>query len=72
MAISPAAGAAWRRRYRPATARSPRRVGPVLAAEGMLLVGLDVIGDYLTEINVTSPAGMREIMDQTGLQRGRA
>jgi glutathione synthase len=41
-------------------------VGPVLAAEGMLLVGLDVIGDYLTEINVTSPTGMREIMDQTG------
>ncbi len=32
----------------------------------MLLVGLDVIGDYLTEINVTSPTGMREIMDQTG------
>jgi glutathione synthase len=42
-------------------------VGPALAAEGMLLVGLDVIGDYLTEINVTSPTGMREIMDQTGL-----
>jgi len=42
-------------------------VGPVLAAEGMLLVGLDVIGDYLTEINVTSPTGMREIMDQTGV-----
>jgi glutathione synthase len=41
-------------------------VGPTLAAEGMLLVGLDVIGDYLTEINVTSPTGMREIMDQTG------
>jgi glutathione synthase len=41
-------------------------VGPALAAEGMLLVGLDVIGDYLTEINVTSPTGMREIMDQTG------
>jgi glutathione synthase len=41
-------------------------VGPALANEGMLLVGLDVIGDYLTEINVTSPTGMREIMDQTG------
>ncbi len=55
-----------------AQALSPRdreiaeAVGPVLAAEGMLLVGLDVIGDYLTEINVTSPTGMREIMDQTG------
>jgi len=43
-----------------------RTVGPVLAREGMLLVGLDVIGDYLTEINVTSPTGMREIMDQSG------
>jgi len=41
-------------------------VGPTLAAAGLLLVGLDVIGDYLTEINVTSPTGMREIMDQTG------
>ena len=41
-------------------------VGPALAAEGLLLVGLDVIGDYMTEINVTSPTGMREIMDQTG------
>jgi len=41
-------------------------VGKTLAAEGMLLVGLDVIGDYLTEINVTSPTGMREIMEQSG------
>ena len=41
-------------------------VGAVLAAEGLLLVGLDVIGDYLTEINVTSPTGMREIMEQSG------
>ena len=31
-----------------------------------MLVGLDVIGDYLTEINVTSPARMQEIADQTG------
>ena len=41
-------------------------VGKVLAPEGLLLIGLDVIGDYLTEINVTSPTGMREISDQTG------
>jgi glutathione synthase len=41
-------------------------VGKVLAAEGLLLIGLDVIGDYLTEINVTSPTGMREISEQTG------
>jgi glutathione synthase len=32
----------------------------------LLLVGLDVIGDWLTEINVTSPTGFREIQDQTG------
>ena len=31
-----------------------------------MLVGLDVIGDYLTEINVTSPTGMQEITQQTG------
>jgi glutathione synthase len=41
-------------------------VGAVLAADGLMLVGLDVIGDYLTEVNVTSPTGMREIHDQTG------
>jgi glutathione synthase len=41
-------------------------IGAALAPEGLLLVGLDVIGDYLTEINVTSPTGMREIMDQSG------
>jgi glutathione synthase len=36
-------------------------VGPSLAARGVLFAGLDVIGDYLTEINVTSPTGIREI-----------
>ncbi len=41
-------------------------LGPVLAARGLLLVGLDIIGDCLTEINVTSPTCFREIMDQTG------
>ena len=41
-------------------------VGPELKAAGLLLVGLDVIGDYLTEVNVTSPTCMREIADQTG------
>ena len=39
---------------------------PVLAARGLLLVGLDIIGDCLTEINVTSPTCFREITDQTG------
>src|SRR5687767_7883411 len=41
-------------------------VGPVLAGRGLLFVGLDVIGDWLTEMNVTSPTGFREIQDQTG------
>jgi glutathione synthase len=41
-------------------------LGPQLAARGLLLVGLDVIGDWLTEINVTSPTGFREIQDQSG------
>ncbi len=40
-------------------------VGKVLKAEGLLLVGLDVIGEHLTEINVTSPTGMVEITKQT-------
>ena len=42
-------------------------LGPVLAARGLLLVGLDVIGGCLTEVNVTSPTCFREIMDQTGV-----
>jgi len=41
-------------------------LAPVLAARGLLLVGLDVIGDWLTEINVTSPTCMVEIAEQTG------
>ena len=40
-------------------------VGITLKKEGLFLVGLDVIGDYLTEINVTSPTGMVEIAAQT-------
>jgi len=38
----------------------------VLAARGLLLVGLDIIGSCLTEVNVTSPTCFREITDQTG------
>ncbi|MCM2297451.1 glutathione synthase [Rhodoferax sp.] len=41
-------------------------IGPVLAERGLLLMGLDVIGDSLTEINVTSPTCFQEIADQTG------
>ncbi|MFC5429491.1 MAG: glutathione synthase [Paraburkholderia sp.] len=43
-----------------------KTLGPTLAARGLLLVGLDAIGDWLTEVNVTSPTCFREIMDQTG------
>ena len=41
-------------------------IAPVLAARGLLLVGLDMIGNKLTEINVTSPTCFQEIHDQTG------
>jgi len=41
-------------------------LGPELAKRGLLLVGLDVIGDWLTEINVTSPTCFQEITEQTG------
>jgi glutathione synthase len=41
-------------------------LGPVLASRGLLLVGLDIIGDCLTEINVTSPTCFVEIRAQTG------
>jgi glutathione synthase len=37
------------------------RIGPAMRERGMLFVGLDVIGDFVTEINVTSPTGIREI-----------
>jgi glutathione synthase len=42
-------------------------LGPRLAAEGLLLVGLDVIGDNLTEVNVTSPTCFQEITAQSGI-----
>ena len=38
----------------------------MLAARGLLLAGIDVIGDSVTEINVTSPTCFQEIFDQTG------
>jgi len=43
-------------------------IGPVLKQHGLWLVGLDVIGEHLTEINVTSPTGMVEIAAQTDCQ----
>lgn len=47
-------------------------LGPVLAERGLFLVGLDVIGDHLTEVNVTSPTGFREITAQTGFDVAEA
>ncbi|APO73203.1 glutathione synthetase [Rhizobium etli 8C-3] len=38
-----------------------QRIGPALRERGFLLVGIDVIGDFMTEINVTSPTGIREV-----------
>jgi len=46
------------------------QIGPALAQLGMLFVGLDVIGDYVTEINVTSPTGIRELDKKHDLNIG--
>ncbi|RZJ07224.1 MAG: glutathione synthase [Rubrivivax sp.] len=54
---------------RPLTARDreiAEHLGPILSARGLLLVGLDVIGENVTEINVTSPTCFQEITDQSG------
>ena len=42
------------------------QIGPAMRAAGMLFVGIDVIGGFVTEINVTSPTGVRELLKQTG------
>ena len=58
---------------RPLTARDQEiaaAMGPRLWAEGLLVVGLDVIGDYLTEVNVTSPTCFVEITEQSGFDVG--
>lgn len=54
---------------RPLSARDneiAQALAPILSQRGLLLVGLDVIGDYLTEVNVTSPTCFQEITQQTG------
>jgi glutathione synthase len=54
---------------RPLTARDreiAEHLGPILVQRGLLLVGLDVIGENVTEINVTSPTCFQEITDQSG------
>lgn len=45
-----------------------REVGPRLRQEGLYFVGLDIIGDYLTEVNVTSPTGVQEINALNGVK----
>ena len=54
---------------RPLSARDfeiAEALGPILHSRGLLLAGVDVIGDYVTEINVTSPTCFQEIFQQTG------
>jgi glutathione synthase len=58
---------------RPLTARDraiAAALGPALWSEGLFVVGLDVIGSYLTEVNVTSPTCFVEIAEQTGFDVG--
>jgi glutathione synthase len=58
---------------RPLTSRDREiaaALGPKLWAEGLIVVGLDVIGDYLTEVNVTSPTCFVEIAEQSGFDVG--
>ncbi len=61
-----AGGRAQARPLREADRRIGEYLAPILHERGLFLVGLDIIGEYLTEINVTSPTCFREIMDQTG------
>jgi glutathione synthase len=59
---------------RPLSARDrevAEALAPQLASRGLLLVGLDLIGDYITEINVTSPTCFQEIRQQTGFDVAR-
>jgi glutathione synthase len=46
-------------------------VGPELQKRGVIFAGIDVIGDYLTEVNVTSPTGIRELQKLGGLDVAR-
>ena len=46
--------------------KASKEIGKLLVQEGILFAGIDMIGNYLTEINITSPTGAREILSQTG------
>ncbi|MFN7219648.1 MAG: glutathione synthase [Burkholderiales bacterium] len=59
----------------PLTAREreiAEALGPTLKRDGLTIVGLDIIGDYLTEVNVTSPTCMVEIFEQAGVNAAEA
>ncbi|MGH7002835.1 MAG: glutathione synthase [Alphaproteobacteria bacterium] len=61
-----AGGAARRAELSPRERMICEAIGPSLAERGLVFVGIDVIGDYLTEINVTSPTGIQEINRLSG------
>ena len=59
-------GKALKTRLSPREREICAAIGPSLRDQGLIFVGIDVIGDYLTEINVTSPTGIQEINRLTG------
>jgi glutathione synthase len=61
-----AGGAAQKAELTPRETMICEAIGPALAERGLVFVGIDVIGDYLTEINVTSPTGIQEINRLSG------
>jgi glutathione synthase len=61
-----AGGAAKKAELTPRERMICEAIGPSLAERGLVFVGIDVIGDYLTEINVTSPTGIQEINRLSG------
>ena len=61
-----AGGAARKAELTPREKMICEAIGPALAERGLVFVGIDVIGDYLTEINVTSPTGIQEINRLSG------
>lgn len=67
-----AGGTGVAQRLSPRDLEIAEALGPVLFRRGLLLVGIDVIGDCLTEINVTSPTCMVEIRQQTGFDAAAA
>lgn len=62
-----AGGTGWVQPLSPRDREIAETLGEILYQRGLMLVGLDVIGDYVTEINVTSPTGMQEITAQSGI-----